>query len=116
MRWNRRTLRAALLTIWLCALAFPQAPAPPPPTPPQSAVPNTMQPPVPAAPIIMIDAAHGGTESGAVLAPDVLEKDVTLAFSRRLRQDLLSRGLQAKLVRDGDMLLSTDQRAAIATA
>src|SRR5437667_12057335 len=104
MRWNRRTLRAALLTIWLCALAFPQAPAPPPPTPPQSAVPNTMQPPVPAAPIIMIDAAHGGTASGAVLAPDVPEKDVTQAFSRRLRRVLHSLSLHEKLARSCDWM------------
>jgi N-acetylmuramoyl-L-alanine amidase len=62
----------------------------------------------------MIDAAHGGTESGAVLGPNNLEKDLTLAFARRLRQDLISRGLQAQLVRDTDTLLSTDQRASIA--
>jgi len=64
----------------------------------------------------MIDAAHGGSESGAVLAPDLLEKDLTLAFARRLRQDLLSRGLQAHLLRDGDVQLSTDQRASIANS
>jgi len=64
----------------------------------------------------MIDAAHGGSESGAVLAPDILEKDLTLAFARRLRQDLLSRGLQAHLLRDGDVQLSTDQRASIANS
>jgi N-acetylmuramoyl-L-alanine amidase len=64
----------------------------------------------------MIDAAHGGAESGAVLGPDNLEKDVTLAFARRLRQDLMSRGLQVQLIRDGDTLLSTDQRASIASA
>jgi len=70
----------------------------------------------PPAPVILIDAAHGGTETGAILAPDNLEKDVTLAFARRLRQDLLSRGFQARLVRDGDTLISTDQRAIIANA
>jgi len=43
-----------------------------------------------------------------------LEKDVTLTFARRLRQDLISRGLQAQLVRDSDTLLSADQRASIA--
>src|SRR5437773_4370991 len=75
-----------------------------------SAEPSQGQP----TPVILIDAAHGGTESGAVLGPDNLEKDVTLAFARRLRQDLMSRGLQVRLLRDSDTSLSTDQRAVIA--
>ena len=81
-----------------------------------TATPNTTPEPAPPAPVIMIDAAHGGSESGAVLAPDLLEKDLTLAFARRLRQDLLSRGLQARLLRDGDVQLSADQRASIANS
>src|SRR5215475_6686193 len=108
-------LSALLLIAWLCSLAFPQD-MPPPATPPQTPA-ATLTPPTavtPPAPIILIDAAHGGTETGAILGPDNLEKDVTLAFARRLRQDLLSRGFQARLVRDGDLLLSTDQRATIA--
>jgi N-acetylmuramoyl-L-alanine amidase len=63
-------------------------------------------------PLIMIDPAHGGSESGAVLNPTVLEKDVTLALARRLRLDLSARGLVAQLVRDSDITLSTDDRAA----
>ncbi|HZQ19595.1 MAG TPA: N-acetylmuramoyl-L-alanine amidase [Terriglobales bacterium] len=59
----------------------------------------------------MIDPAHGGTESGAVLNPTLLEKDVTLALARRLRQDLTSRGIVSELVRDADVNLSTDDRA-----
>ena len=123
MRWNRRAKllayfrHAIILLMWLRVLAIPQTvPAPSPATPPpsapeiQSAAPSQGQP----SPVIMIDAAHGGTESGAVLGPDNLEKDVTLAFARRLRQDLISRGLQAQLVRDSDTLLSSDQRASIA--
>jgi len=116
MPWNSRTSATKLSLIalvaagWLCGVAIPQE------TPPTAAVPQAAQPapPTPPAATIMIDAAHGGTETGAVLAPDNLEKDVTLAFARRLRQDLLVRGFQVRLVRDGDMLLSTDQRATIA--
>jgi N-acetylmuramoyl-L-alanine amidase len=62
----------------------------------------------------MIDPAHGGTESGAVLNPTILEKDVTLALAERLRQDLTSRGILTVLVREGDVNLSTDDRAASA--
>jgi N-acetylmuramoyl-L-alanine amidase len=107
-----------LLIGWLYSLAFSQE-ASPPATPPQTTpatTPTPLTPVTPTTPVIMIDAAHGGTETGAVLAPDNLEKDVTLSFARRLRQDLLSRGFQAQLVRDGDMLISTDQRATIANA
>lgn len=113
MHWNRRasaTLIALVGVGWLCGIAVPQE------NPPAATVPQATQPapPAPPAPTIMIDAAHGGTETGAVLAPDNLEKDVTLSFARRLRQDLGARGFQVRLVRDGDSLLSTDQRATIA--
>lgn len=67
-------------------------------------------------PLVMIDPAHGGTESGAVLNATILEKDVTLALARRLRVDLATRGFVAELVRDGDVNLSTDDRAAKADA
>lgn len=59
----------------------------------------------------MLDPAHGGTESGAVLNPTLLEKDVTLALARRLQQDLTSRGIISELTRDADVNLSTDDRA-----
>jgi N-acetylmuramoyl-L-alanine amidase len=41
----------------------------------------------------------------------MVEKDVTLAFARRLRSELESRGLTTLLVRDGDFSLTLDQRA-----
>jgi N-acetylmuramoyl-L-alanine amidase len=125
MPWNRRAAplgnfaSTIILTLWLQSFAVPQAAAPSPPVPSPSGAPetyNSAPSPVQAAAVILIDAAHGGTESGAVLGPDNLEKDLTLAFARRLRQDLISRGLQAELVRDGDTLLSTDQRATIANS
>ena len=111
MRWNSRasaTLIALAAVGCLCAIAVPQE------NPPTASVPQSAQPAPPPAPMIMIDAAHGGTDTGAVLAPDNLEKDVTLAFARRLRQELGARGFQVRLLRDGDSLISTDQRATIA--
>lgn len=62
--------------------------------------------------LIMIDAAHGGSEPGAVLNPTLTEKDVTLSIARRLRQELASRGIPSPLVRDADATVTTDQRAA----
>ena len=123
MRWNRRArLLGCLLAVFIVTVCFrtpaaPQITTAPSPPATTSVAPESQTPvPPPAAPppVILIDAAHGGTESGAVLGPDNLEKDVTLTFARRLRQDLISRGLQAQLVRDGDTLLSADQRASIA--
>lgn len=88
---------------------------------PNQTLPSQTEPPVqpvttPPKPLIMIDPAHGGTESGAVLNPTILEKDVTLALARRLRIDLATRGFVAELVRDSDVNLSTDDRAAKANA
>jgi N-acetylmuramoyl-L-alanine amidase len=66
--------------------------------------------------MVMIDPAHGGTESGAVLNPTLFEKDVNLAFARSLRQDLTAHGIIAELTRDSDTNLSTDDRAAKSNA
>ena len=59
----------------------------------------------------VVDASHGGEERGAALSDQIVEKDVTLAFGRRLRSELESRGLTTLLVRDGDFSLTLDQRA-----
>ena len=59
----------------------------------------------------MIDAAHGGSDPGALLTPSTAEKEVTLIIARRLRQELQNRGMNCQLLRDGDFTLSADQRA-----
>jgi N-acetylmuramoyl-L-alanine amidase len=59
----------------------------------------------------VVDASHGGDERGAALSDQLAEKDVTLAFAHRLKQELESRGLTTLLLRDGDTTLSLDQRA-----
>jgi N-acetylmuramoyl-L-alanine amidase len=119
-------LSGLILVLWLGALLRGQNnPAPPnqaqtPPAPAQAAdQQNPGSPPAPAPArsiFVLIDAAHGGTESGAILNPTILEKDLTLAFARRLRQELNSRGMQAQLLRDGDINLTADQRAAVANS
>lgn len=95
----------------------PQTGRPAPNQPPPSQTQSPIQPVATAPkPLVMIDPAHGGPESGAVLNPTILEKDVTLALARRLRIDLGARGFVAELVRDSDVSLSTDDRAAKANA
>jgi len=106
------------------------APAAPPPSPPPS-MPTARLTAPPAAVasseprtsasaathvFVVIDPAHGGDESGAILTDQLPEKNVTLAFARRLRTLFDLRGLDAWMLRDGDLTLSPDQRAAMGNA
>jgi len=104
-----------------------QAPPPQPPaqaagTPPAGA--SAQAPPAPVVPalpgkppfMVMVDASHGGEESGAVLADKLLEKDVTLGLARRLRLELLNRGIVTAMSRDSDLTLTAEQRAAMANS
>jgi N-acetylmuramoyl-L-alanine amidase len=67
-------------------------------------------------PFVIIDAAHGGSDKGALLTSRLAEKDFTLALALRLRHDLEERGVTCAMVREGDVTISSDQRAAIANA
>jgi len=81
--------------------------------PSETATPPTPTPPVnnPPAVFAVVDASHGGEERGAMLSEQISEKDVTLAFARRLKQQLDAKGLPTVIVRDGDNALTVDQRA-----
>lgn len=98
----------------------PQLSAQMTPAPVTSPAPITPATPVsPATPparryFAVVDASHGGDERGAALTSQLAEKDVTLAFARRLRQELETRGLTTMLIRDGDATLTLDQRANLA--
>jgi N-acetylmuramoyl-L-alanine amidase len=64
---------------------------------------------------IVVDAGHGGTESGAKGPGGALEKDVTLSVARRLKGALEARlGIRVILTRDGDATMGLDERAAVA--
>jgi N-acetylmuramoyl-L-alanine amidase len=66
--------------------------------------------------VILLDPAHGGPDPGAHLPNDLLEKDLTLAFSTRLRALLATSGFTLISTRDSDpaVAFTTDQRAEIA--
>ncbi|HZQ24432.1 MAG TPA: N-acetylmuramoyl-L-alanine amidase [Terriglobales bacterium] len=64
----------------------------------------------------VVDASHGGDERGAALTDRLPEKDVTLALARQLRQELQKRGLSVLMLRDADLNLGLEQRAATANA
>ena len=123
MRWNNSAIRLLLLTgefCFACLLGIAQSSQ----SSPSGNTGTVSQPAAPPAPpssppaeeplVIMIDAAHGGSDAGALLTPTAVEKDITLNVARRLRQELNTRGIQVQMVRDADLSLSTDQRATIA--
>ena len=62
-------------------------------------------------PFVILDAAHGGSETGSVFSPTLVEKTVNLALARRLQKELETRGIPVVLTRTGDNLLTWDQRA-----
>jgi N-acetylmuramoyl-L-alanine amidase len=93
---------------------------PPPPPPPPTPAPQ-VQPPAQAPAqqakasgprfLVIIDPGHGGAETGAVITPTLMEKDVVLTFGRRLQHELQNRGIAAGLLRSSDVAIGLDQRA-----
>ncbi len=98
----------------------PPPPAPPPPTPEQQAPAQTQapQPKPPSGPrfLVIIDPAHGGADSGASITASLVEKDVVLALARRVQRELASRGIAAGMLRNSDVAIALDQRAASVNA
>ncbi len=110
--------RTITVTPTIVAAAQAAPPQLPPGPNPLSALLASTSAPVPGTRhyFAVVDASHGGDERGAALSPNLVEKDVTLAFARRLRQELETRGLPTMLVRDGDSTLTLDQRASAVNA
>jgi N-acetylmuramoyl-L-alanine amidase len=63
-------------------------------------------------PSVVIDAGHGGKDSGAMCA-GVMEKDLTLDIARRVDRRLHEAGLATVMTRSGDNYVSLSERAAI---
>jgi N-acetylmuramoyl-L-alanine amidase len=64
---------------------------------------------------IVLDAGHGGADTGTKGARGTLEKDVTLAVARRLKTALEARlGAHILLTRDADADVPLDARASLA--
>ncbi|MBW8313100.1 MAG: N-acetylmuramoyl-L-alanine amidase [Rhizobium sp.] len=61
--------------------------------------------------IVAIDAGHGGKDPGAIGPTRKFEKDITLAMARELAKQVnADPGMQAYLVRDGDVFIPLHQR------
>ena len=67
-------------------------------------------------PIVVIDAGHGGRDPGArSVSGEVVEKDLTLALARELRDELVKRGrVRVAMTREDDSYLTLEDRAAVA--
>ena len=116
MVWNNRrgiTLALAALAtravlgLWLGAIPHAHAARP-------SEQPKLLQPHPRAEFLVIVDAGHGGDDTGATLAGKLLEKDLTLSLARELKRELEDRGVAVRMLRDFDVNLSLERRAEIA--
>ncbi len=60
---------------------------------------------------MLIDAAHGGSETGTLLRPGLMEKDLVLSLSIRLRSALTARGMRVVTTRESDSAATGEARA-----
>lgn len=104
MRWSKSPTALLAAALTMCAAAQQVPP------------PAAQQPALPPAPrfVVVLDAAHGGDDTGSHLDSGQLEKSVNLALSVRLRSLLAARGIQVITTREADASVALDQRAAIA--
>ncbi|MHC6178412.1 N-acetylmuramoyl-L-alanine amidase CwlD [Clostridium sp. JNZ X4-2] len=59
--------------------------------------------------IILIDPGHGGMDSGAVSKDGVMEKEINLKISNKLKDKLLKRGYRVVMTREQDKGLYTEK-------
>ena len=68
-------------------------------------------------PTIVLDPGHGGIDSGAIGPHGIVEKNITLAFAKALRDQLEAKGeFQVVMTRQDDHYVSLSQRVHIAEA
>src|ERR1700693_777216 len=98
-------------------LQSPPVPSTPPAQAPAPQSPAQQLPPQrPPLGIVVVDAAHGGTDSGARGESGVIEKDVVATLAQSLKREFERQGVRVVLTRPGDTAASFDDRAAIANA
>lgn len=65
---------------------------------------------------VVIDAGHGGHDTGAIGPTGVREKDVTLAIALKLKDRLMALGLDVVLTRADDRYLHLEERSSLANS
>lgn len=63
------------------------------------------------APLVVVDAGHGGHDGGAV-SHGVIEKNLSLDIAKRLKEALEAAGIRVVMTRHDDTYLTLDERAA----
>ena len=63
---------------------------------------------------VVIDAGHGGSDTGAQGPRGTLEKEVVLQVARKLAERLRARGLRVVMTRESDVYVSLERRNAVA--
>jgi len=115
---TQATTRALLLVLACVAFgARAQTPARPPAALRGARKPKRPRPPRPPynPNLVLIDPAHGGSDDGAQLGNDGLERDLNFAFAERLKSLLTEKGFTVVLTHaDADTGATGDQRAEIA--
>lgn len=64
--------------------------------------------------VIVIDAGHGGRDTGAIGVGGVVEKNVVLTVSKMIEERLKSRGFSVVMTRDKDQFVELQKRTEIA--
>jgi N-acetylmuramoyl-L-alanine amidase len=133
-RWMmHNNFRYVCFTLFLFLAAFlavsgqssAQAPTATPPAsvPPQNANPQTPTPaysdsqaPRPGLNIVVLDPAHGGTDTGARGTGGIRESEIVLQFAMQVRRALEAQGFQVLQTRMANENPSFDDRSAMANA
>jgi len=117
------TPHSGLRTAPAAVQSSPQQTQAPSNVPPQQGVPQQAapaqaapQPPAHTGPVIVLDPAHGGTDSGARGQSGVIEKDMVLLMARIAKYALEREGFRVVMTRNDDSNPSYDDRAATANA
>jgi N-acetylmuramoyl-L-alanine amidase len=115
MPWTKFLSAVCLVFSALLAGQTAQRRTPPAQAPAMPSIPVPAPPPQ-VAPrfLVLLDAAHGGSDTGARLTATLLEKDLTLDLANRLRSLLSARGIDVTMTRTSDLAMPADSRAEIA--
>jgi N-acetylmuramoyl-L-alanine amidase len=102
--------------------ARPAAPAATSPAASPAAPPASQAAPAPVAeqaapapergrPFVVLDAAHGGQDTGVLLTDSLVEKHFTLAVAQKMQKELEAHGVKVLLIRPADESPNWNQRA-----
>ncbi|WP_348265068.1 N-acetylmuramoyl-L-alanine amidase [Telmatobacter sp. DSM 110680] len=103
--WDFPPALSLLIVLAFLPCAAQQPPSSPAPTPPPPPAPRF---------VVVLDAAHGGDDTGAHLDSGQLEKNVNLVLNIRLRSLLSARGIQVITTRESDVSVDLTRRAELA--